>query len=706
MLQREGDVDVFGLEAATGTLTAALIPHTRGANTLLKLSLLNADGELQAAQPARGANGNITWTVMRGAYFLKVESGATGSSYGSLGNYRLTAEYLPLVDTPPMASFTIDNATVTVGQNVSVDGSASSDDIGITAYKWDFGDAGGPHETVGPRLDHLFTQAGTYQVSLTVIDNKGLTSDPALRTITVTQANTPPVAVIKVTSATGSAPLGVALDATASTDDQEITSYLWTITGSQPEMTSTSPEAQFNTTFLSAGTYEARLIVTDGAGLTSTATQTITVTEPPNTPPVAAFTASTTSGPAPLTVTFDASASTGDGKIVSYSWDFGDGQKEALLTHYGIDINNQTEPLISNYYFVPGTYVVTLTVKDDKGQVSEPARQVITVTVPNQGPVANFFKHQVKMDARNTIDFDASNSTDDEGIVSYRWEWGDGSPATETTAPTVSHVFPSGGLVPSIYPSTGYYMVKLTVKDRQGAWSRIEDRVGIPAGMQPSVYVDPSSPDKLYIYPTIDGTLSANHVVWVSSGRGTPLEGAEVRWRLQGSSSASGTSTSNNKGAAHIKLPLGPKTGTVCVEFIIESISKPGFYYEPQAPFVRSYCAAAVVAGAPSITFTKAGDKTVATASVTVKDKGGNPASGVMLLGDWWGGASNVSATTDSAGVAAFQFEMDEPMCLGFNLKALSKPGHRSAPIATPSDVKCPPGGNDIVVTPFMTSTQ
>ena len=345
----------------------------------------------------------------------------------------------------PVASFSIDPSTVTAGQNVSVDGSASSDDIGISTYRWDFGDGGRPYETIGHRLDHRFARPGTYQVSLTVIDNKGLASVPALRTITVTQANTPPVAVIKVTPATGSAPLGVAFDATASTDDQQVTSYLWTITGSQPAMTSESSQAQFNTTFLSAGIYEARLTVTDSMGLTSTATRTITVTEPPNTPPVAAFTASTTSGPATLTVAFfDASASSGDGKIVSYNWDFGDGRKEELFSY-----NNEPQPPLNHYYSVPGTYVVTLTVKDDKGQVSEPARQVITVTVPNKGPVANFFTQTIKMGARNTIDFDASNSTDDEGIVSYLWEWGDGSPATETTVPTVSHVFPSGGLVPS-----------------------------------------------------------------------------------------------------------------------------------------------------------------------------------------------------------------------------------------------------------------
>jgi PKD repeat protein len=694
VLQREGDVDVFALDAAAGNLSVTLAPHARGANTRLKLTLLNTGGVLQPTQQADAAPGSFSWNVPGGTYFLKVEADTATFAYGNLGNYRLSAEYTPNGGAQPVAVIKASPATGSAPLEVQFDGTGSTDDQEITSYLWTI--TGGT-STISPSTNsttaHTFLAAGTYEAQLTVTDSAGL-SNTTTQTITVTQANTPPVAVIKVTPATGSAPLGVAFDATASTDDQEITSYLWTITGSQPAMTSESPQAQFNTTFLSAGTYEARLTVTDSMGLTSTATQTITVTEPPNTPPVAAFTASTTSGPATLTVTFDASASSDDGRIVSYNWDFGDGRKEELPTHYGIDIKNQTQPPISNYYFVPGTYVVTLTVKDDKGQVSEPARQVITVTAPNKLPVAKLFASNIKMGARHTIDFDAGNSTDDEGIVSYRWEWGDGSPATETTVPTVSHVF----------PSSGRYLVNLTVKDRQGAWARTEDWVGVPVGMQPSVYVSPRSPE-LYVYTTKDGTYSSNHLVWVETARGTPLEGAEVRWRLQGSSNVTGTATSNAKGTANIKLPLGPTTGAVCVDFIIESLSKTGFYYEPEAPVVRSYCPATVVAGQPSITFTQSGGVTVSRVSVAVTDQHGNPAPGVVLTGEWDGEASRVSATTNSTGVATFRIERSQPSCELFFLRGLSKPGHMSARIAWPYAIGCTPEV-DIIVMPAAAAIQ
>ena len=63
------------------------------------------------------------------------------------------------------------------------------------------------------------------------------------------------------------------------------------------------------------------------------------------------FTATPSSGPAPLAVTFDASASTGD--IFTYSWDFGDASSPTPLG--GSVIETHT-------YLTPGTYTVQLSI--------------------------------------------------------------------------------------------------------------------------------------------------------------------------------------------------------------------------------------------------------------------------------------------------------------------------------------------------------
>jgi C1A family cysteine protease/PKD repeat protein len=86
--------------------------------------------------------------------------------------------------------------------------------------------------------------------------------------------------------------------------------------------------------------------------------------------PVAAATVSTTGGNLPLTVTFDASASSdADGQIVAYAWNFGDGATGTGVT-------------VQHIYTQAGAFAATLTVTDDLGLQSS-ANTVITVTDPN-----------------------------------------------------------------------------------------------------------------------------------------------------------------------------------------------------------------------------------------------------------------------------------------------------------------------------------
>ncbi len=74
----------------------------------------------------------------------------------------------------------------------------------------------------------------------------------------------------------------------------------------------------------------------------------------PESPPTAAFTATPTTGPAPLTVEFtDLSVSTG-APITDWSWDFGDDQ-------------TSTEPNPVHVYDTNGAYTVTLTVSSEAG---------------------------------------------------------------------------------------------------------------------------------------------------------------------------------------------------------------------------------------------------------------------------------------------------------------------------------------------------
>jgi len=88
--------------------------------------------------------------------------------------------------------------------------------------------------------------------------------------------------------------------------------------------------------------------------------------------------------------------------------------------------------------------------------------------IPNVPPVASFIYSPVSpINAGQTVVvFNASGSTDADGqIVSYTWNFGDGTPEETRPTATISHVFPDT-------PATCLeivYTVLLTVTDDKGA---------------------------------------------------------------------------------------------------------------------------------------------------------------------------------------------------------------------------------------------
>jgi PKD repeat protein len=94
--------------------------------------------------------------------------------------------------------------------------------------------------------------------------------------------------------------------------------------------------------------------------------------------PTAAMTADVISGPAPLAVTFDGSASSDpdSGDTLTYVWNFGDGTVPT----------ESTSAVIHQVYSTPGTFTATLTVRDNHGAQSTPATVQIEVVHPLTPP--------------------------------------------------------------------------------------------------------------------------------------------------------------------------------------------------------------------------------------------------------------------------------------------------------------------------------
>jgi len=193
--------------------------------------------------------------------------------------------------------------------------------------------------------------------------------------------------------------------------------------------------------FPNPGVYLITLIVRDTAGQSATNTMTVTVRDV--TPPTA------DAGPERTmwrqdVVTFDGTRSTDNVGIVTYAWTFTDGGPQTL-----------TGANVSYRFQNRGTFVVTLTVLDAAGNAGADTLTVV-VNVDIDAPIADAGADETVREGTRVV-FDGSRSTDNVGIVSWRWTFLDGGPQSF-----------EGLYVQYRFVTPGTFDVTLTVRDLEG----------------------------------------------------------------------------------------------------------------------------------------------------------------------------------------------------------------------------------------------
>ncbi|XP_024109688.1 dyslexia-associated protein KIAA0319-like protein isoform X2 [Pongo abelii] len=309
-----------------------------------------------------------------------------------------------------------------------IDGSQSTDDDKIVQYHWE--ELKGPlreekisEDTAILKLSKLVP--GNYTFSLTVVDSDGATNSTTAN-LTVNKAvDYPPVANAGPNQVITLPQNSITLFGNQSTDDHGITSYEWSLSPSSKGKVVEMQGVRTPTLQLSAmqeGDYTYQLTVTDTIGQQATAQVTVIVQPENNKPPQA------DAGPdKELTLpvdstTLDGSKSSDDQKIISYLWEKTQGPD-------GVQLENANSSIATVTGLQVGTYVFTLTVKDERNLQSQSSVNVIVKEEINKPPIAKITGNVVITLPTSTAELDGSKSSDDKGIVSYLWTRDEGSPA-------------------------------------------------------------------------------------------------------------------------------------------------------------------------------------------------------------------------------------------------------------------------------------
>ena len=284
--------------------------------------------------------------------------------------------------------------------------------VGANVYNWDFGDFNSSNTY---NTSHVYTQAGTYTVSLMVTD--GCSYDTATIEIEVIE---PPV--VDFISSPDSVCINQPFTFTnLSTGSLAATD--WDFGDGGTSVTTNTQHA-----YTASGTYQVTLT---GTSTVNSCTASVTKPVVVRVNPVADFTPNPISGCVPLTVSF-ANLST---SANFQTWNFGDG-----------NFSTQFSP--THTFTSVGAYVVKLLVENTNGCIDSISKVINVYPVPT----ANFTVNPTMSCA---VPVDVATTNLSTGAVNYNWNFGNGNFSTLTN-PVIT------------YNNPGTYTIQLTASNAYG----------------------------------------------------------------------------------------------------------------------------------------------------------------------------------------------------------------------------------------------
>lgn len=251
-----------------------------------------------------------------------------------------------------------------------------------------------------------------------------------------------------------------------------------------------------STVYITSGVYTVTLIVRNQNGANSIRKSNYIIVYPF---PTAAFSSNlTTVACAPANVQFTDKSTPGQGSIVQWAWNFGDGT-----------VSSDQNP--THTYTQTGYYTVTLAVTNSQGCLNSSTLPRYIRIIP--GVQANFTWDQASPSCTAPFTLNFLNQTSGPGNLTYAWSLGSGANPSASTLTNPS----------ATYPSNTNYTVSLTATSDLGCSNTIQQTVALANGNavidgpasacinSPISFTNGSTPAPLSSYWTFgDGTNSTS----------------------------------------------------------------------------------------------------------------------------------------------------------------------------------------------------
>jgi len=365
--------------------------------------------------------------------FTNGNQGTTSHTYSQYGTYQIkqvvhnyttgcsdsTTQFVSLSFVE--ANFNLSSDSVCRGQSIFFS-NASSSSHGISFYQYSMG-----NNTFfdTPSITYNYTQSGTYQVTLDVINGLGCTSS-ITKEATVLQR---PLAQISASPNSGCVPLDVTFTNGSSIQGNgvDLDFFTWTFEDGSTQITNSLSET-VHYIFNSTGNFVTSLIATDEFGCISNPTAVNTSL----TSPIAGFSADT------IVCNFEDFTALNTSQDHTASEWFVNGSSVSNTSNYNeiINVSNPTNQTSL-------TFTLQLTVTDVNGCTSD-TTQIVTISFPQANASYTFQGANVNADGSFACPPVFADLTDESvsygDIIGWQWTFGDNN-GSILTNPSNTYVF-------------------------------------------------------------------------------------------------------------------------------------------------------------------------------------------------------------------------------------------------------------------------